>query len=62
MGATEPGVLNRAVMPNTSVIWNTASQDYQEACLGPDAGTQRVTILAEWRGHERQAQIVKRNR
>ena len=42
--------------------WNSVSQDYQEACPGPDAGTQRVTILAEWRGHERQAQIVKRNR
>lgn len=42
--------------------WNTASQDYQEACLGPDAGTQRVTVRAEWQGQERQAQIVKRNR
>jgi type II secretory pathway pseudopilin PulG len=44
--------------------WNPATDDYGSSCpgAGADAGTQRLTIRAEWRDRERQAQIVKRNR
>lgn len=42
--------------------WNPGTRSYQDTCPGPDAGTQRLTVRAEWRDRERQAQIVKRNR
>lgn len=44
--------------------WDPATSDYGDSCpgAGADAGTQRLTIRAEWRGRDRQAQIVKRNR
>jgi type II secretory pathway pseudopilin PulG len=41
--------------------WDPVGRDYDDDCVG-DAGTQLVTVRAEWRDHDRQAQIVKRNR
>lgn len=43
-------------------FWDPGTSDYVDDCTGADAGTQRVTVRAEWRDRERQAQIVKRNR
>jgi prepilin-type N-terminal cleavage/methylation domain-containing protein len=42
--------------------WDPAEGDFDDTCVGADAGAQRVTVRAEWRDRERQAQIVKRNR
>lgn len=43
-------------------FWDPSTQDYVDSCPGADSGTQRITVRAEWRDRERQAQIVKRNR
>lgn len=42
--------------------WNSSSRTFQPQCPGSDAGAQRLTIRAQWGDHDRQAQIVKRNR
>lgn len=42
--------------------WNPAAGAYEPGCPPSDGGTQLLTIRAEYRDRERQAQIVKRNR
>lgn len=44
-------------------FWDPAAGSYVATCpSGVDAGTQRLTVVAEYRDRDRQAQIVKRNR
>ncbi len=39
-----------------------ANADSYDAACATDGGTQRVTVRGEWRGRDREAQIVVRNR
>jgi Tfp pilus assembly protein PilV len=42
--------------------WDASTGDYESTCPNGDTGAQLLTIRAEFRDRERQAQIVKRSR
>lgn len=63
---TDPSLWNPPSGVQVSVVdveyWDPATGAYVGSCPTADGGTQRLTLRAEYRDRERQAQIVKRNR
>jgi prepilin-type N-terminal cleavage/methylation domain-containing protein len=64
--ATDPSLWSPPSGVQVSVVdveyWDAATGAYVGSCPVADGGTQRLTLRAEYRDRERQAQIVKRNR